>query len=159
MLATVKDAKSSTVVDILQERTSHPDTQHLGGVLVAGNDRVNAFVSTSSLFVPSGAASGVSRVAPVATKGGMNAFAYTKSAAKHFAEPVKHGVNKGQLARPYMKSPLTIQEIMSTGKGIPDTTFKGGLNWRVPGTFRGSQGIWELGINPETNVIYHFNFR
>lgn len=66
--------------------------------------------------------------------------------------------NAGQLARPYMKSSLTIQEIMSTGKGIPDATFKGGMNWKVPGTFRGSQGIWELGINPKTNVIYHFNF-
>jgi len=57
-----------------------------------------------------------------------------------------------------MNSPLTIQEIMSTGKGTLDATFKGGMNWRVPGTFRGSQGIWELGINPKTNVIYHFNF-
>ena len=78
---------------------------------------------------------------------------------KHLTEVVKHGENVGQLARPYMKSPLTIQEIMSTGKGIPDATFKGGLNWRASGTFRGSQGIWELGINPATNTIYHFLFR
>jgi hypothetical protein len=39
-----------------------------------------------------------------------------------------------------MKSPLTIQEIMSTGKGIPDATFKGGMNYKVPGSFNGSQG-------------------
>lgn len=71
---------------------------------------------------------------------------------------VKRGPNAGQLSRPYMNSPLTIKEIMSTGKGIPDATFKGGMNWRVPGTFRGSQGTWELGINPRTNIIYHFNF-
>lgn len=47
---------------------------------------------------------------------------------------------------------------MKTGKGIPDATFKGGFNWKVPGTFRESQGVWELGINPKTKVIYHFNF-
>lgn len=51
-----------------------------------------------------------------------------------------------------------LRKTMSGGKGIPDATFKGGLNFRVPGTFRGSKGIWELGINPKTNVIYHFNF-
>jgi len=62
------------------------------------------------------------------------------------------------MSRPYMNSNLTIKEIMSTGKGIPDATFKGGMNWKVPGNFRGSQGIWELGVNPKTNVIYHFNF-
>lgn len=73
-------------------------------------------------------------------------------------EIVIRGENAGQLVRPYMNSPLTIQEIMSTGKGTLDATFKGGMNWRVPSTFRGSQGIWELGINPKTNVIYHFNF-
>ena len=25
-------------------------------------------------------------------------------------------------------------------------------------TFRRSQGTWQLGINPNTSVIYHFNF-
>lgn len=58
-----------------------------------------------------------------------------------------------------MKSPLTIQEIMSTGKGIPDPYFKGGMNYKVPGSFNGSQGIFELGINPQTNIIYHFLFK
>ncbi|MBX3009843.1 MAG: hypothetical protein KF816_17595, partial [Melioribacteraceae bacterium] len=101
--------------------------------------------------------SGVALEGQVA-KGSTNAFTYTKSAGKHLTEVVTRGANKGQLARPYMNSPLTIQEIMSTGKGTLDATFKGGMNWRVPGTFRGSQGVWELGINPKTNVIYHFNF-
>lgn len=90
---------------------------------------------------------------------GKGIFNFTKTAGKHLNEVVKHGPNAGQLARPYMRSPLTIKAIMATGKGIPDATFKSGMNWRVPGTFRGSEGIWELGINPKTNVIYHFNFR
>jgi hypothetical protein len=96
----------------------------------------------------------------VATKTeSQSKYTYTESAGKHMTDVVKHGEYKGELVRPFMKSPLTIQEIMSTGKGIPDATFKGGFNWRVPGTFRGSQGIWGLGINPKTSIIYHFNFR
>ncbi|CAG5068871.1 hypothetical protein DYBT9623_01603 [Dyadobacter sp. CECT 9623] len=85
-------------------------------------------------------------------------YTFTKSAGKHLTETVSRGANKGQLARPYMNSPLIIQEIMSTGKGIPDAYFKGGVNWKVPGTFNGSKGFYELGINPTTNVIYHFNY-
>lgn len=49
----------------------------------------------------------------------------------------------GQLARLYMRYPLTIQEIMSTDKGIPDATFKGGMNW-VYLELLGAQGIWKL---------------
>ncbi len=90
---------------------------------------------------------------------GNEKYSFTESAKKHLTEFVKHGENAGRLARPYMNSPLTIQGIMSTGKGIPDATFKDGMNWKVPGTFRGSQGTWELGINPNTGVVYHFNFK
>lgn len=90
---------------------------------------------------------------------GSKGFTFTETAAKHFDKVVKkNGWYNGKAARSYMDSPLTIREIMSTGKGIPDATFKGGMNWRVPGTFRGAQGTWELGVNPETNVVYHFFF-
>ena len=92
------------------------------------------------------------------SQAGISEYVYTKTAAKHFSDIVKKGIYKGEMARPYMNSPLTIQEIMQAGKGIPDATFKGGVNWKVPGVFRGTQGIWELGINPKTKVIYHFNF-
>lgn len=85
-------------------------------------------------------------------------YTYTKTAGNHMYDVVKSGENKGQLSRPYMNSPLTIQAIMSTGPGVPDGSFKGGMNWNTPGSFRGSQGFWQLGINPKTNVIYHFNF-
>ena len=67
-------------------------------------------------------------------------------------------LSSGRLSRPYMNSPLTVNEIMASGPGTPDATFPGGLNWRAPGTFRGTEDIWELGINPQTKVIYHFNF-
>ena len=85
-------------------------------------------------------------------------YTYTQTVTNHFLDIVKKGPYKGELLRPFLNSPLTIQEIMKTGKGIPNATFKGGFNWKVPGTFRESQGVWELGINPKTKVIYHFNF-
>lgn len=61
--------------------------------------------------------------------------------------------------RPYINSPSTITNIMKSGKGVPDAYFKGGMNYKVLGSFNGSQGIFELGINPQTNTIYHFLFK
>mgnify|MGYP007115603330 CR=1 FL=1 len=61
--------------------------------------------------------------------------------------------------RPYINSPSTIIDIMKSGKGVPDAYFKGGVNYKVSGSFQGSEGIFELGINPETNTIYHFVFK
>src|ERR1700733_6991590 len=98
------------------------------------------------------------KVGRFAAKSDSQLFSYTNTAAKHMDEVVMHGSNTGRLARPYMRSPLTVQEIMATSKGIPDLTAKGALNYRVPGTFRGSKGIWELVIDPNKNLIYHFNF-
>jgi RHS repeat-associated protein len=96
------------------------------------------------------------RAAKGVTQGG---YTFTKSAAKHFDDIVtKNGWVNGGPARPYMNSPLTIKEIMATGKGIPDATAKGALNFKVPGTFRGSNGTWELVVDPVKNHIYHFNF-
>lgn len=69
----------------------------------------------------------------------VNSLNFQTSAGKHLTEIVPSGKSAGMLERSYMRSPLTIQEIMSTGKGIPDATFKGGMNWKVAGTFRGSQ--------------------
>jgi hypothetical protein len=56
-------------------------------------------------------------------------------------------------------SMLLQNRIMKSGEGVPDAWFKGGMNWKVPGTFQGSEGTFELGINPETNTIYHFLFK
>jgi len=58
-----------------------------------------------------------------------------------------------------MNSPLTIQEIIATGKGVPDPGgIPGALRFDVPGAFRRSAGTWELVVHPETKMIYHFNF-
>ena len=62
--------------------------------------------------------------------------------------------------RPYLNSPLTIQEIQATGAGIPDPGgIPGALFFEVPGGFNGSQGTYQLVIDPENNIIYHFLYR
>lgn len=74
-------------------------------------------------------------------------------------------------SRPYMNSPLTVQEITSTGAGVPDPGgLPGALRYDVPGTISrpgapvGAQnatvsGTYELVIDPNTNTVYHFLFR
>ena len=83
-------------------------------------------------------------------------FSYTKTAGNHVNDIVK---STGQLSRPYLSSPHTIREIMATGRSIPDPGgVAGALRFDVSGTFRGSQGMWELVVHPQTYKIYHFNF-
>ncbi len=87
-------------------------------------------------------------------------FKYSNTAAKHFTEVIRRGPNAGRLSRPYMKSPLTINEIMAAKQPITDPGgLAGGLRWDVPGTFRGNEGTWELVLHPESQIIYHFNFK
>jgi RHS repeat-associated protein len=88
----------------------------------------------------------------VGAKGGIKAI----QAGKY---TLTNKVAQGLATRPYINSPSTITNIMKSGKGIADKFFKGGVNYKVPGTFQGYKGIFELGINPETNTIYHFLFK
>lgn len=75
-------------------------------------------------------------------------FTLSGTVAKHLTEVVKHGPHKGQLARPYLRSPHTVEQVMKAGKGVPDPGgAAGALRWDVPGTFRGSQGTWELVVD------------
>jgi hypothetical protein len=61
--------------------------------------------------------------------------------------------------RPYINSPMLIREIMATGKGVADPMgLAGAVRYDVPGYFNGSQGVWQLVINPTTNTVYHFLF-
>lgn len=87
-------------------------------------------------------------------------FTYTDTAFKHIYDVNTKGSNAGKLSRPFMRSPHLIEEIIATGKSIPDPGgVAGALRWDVKGSFRGSEGTWELVLHPETNVIYHFNFK
>jgi hypothetical protein len=81
-------------------------------------------------------------------------FQLTGTNAAHAAERLPNG----QLVRPYMTSPNTIEEIMATGAGKADPQgVAGALRWDVPGTFRGNEGAWELVVRD--NEILHFLFR
>ena len=87
-------------------------------------------------------------------------YTLSDTVAGHMSETVGGtGTYSGQLARPYLSSPSTIDEIISTGQGVPDPQGVPGLiRYDVPGAFRGSDGTWELLHDPATNTIYHFNF-
>lgn len=99
---------------------------------------------------------------PDAARGGAEAlkvgrFRLTETVAKHATDVVKRGPFKGELARPFLKSPHTIEQIIKTGKGVPDPGgVAGALRYDVPGAFRGSQGTWELVVKGDQ--ILHFNF-
>ncbi len=82
----------------------------------------------------------------------------TETVANHATDVVTKGPFKGELARPFINSPLTMQEIMAAGKPVPDAIKAGALRWNVPGAFRGSAGTWELVVAPATNTVLHFNF-
>jgi len=81
----------------------------------------------------------------------------TETVAGHLKDVVTKGPFKGELARPFLNSPLTAREIMAAGKGVADPGgVAGALRWDVPGTFRGAQGTWELVVKDD--LILHFNF-
>lgn len=87
-------------------------------------------------------------------------YTLTGTVAGHLDETVGGvGEYSGSLSRPYLQSPSTINEIIATGNGVPDPGgLSGALRYDVPGTFRRSAGTWELVVDPNTQIIYHFNF-
>jgi hypothetical protein len=79
--------------------------------------------------------------------------------AEHANETIQSGPFAGQLARPFISSPSLIKEIRASVKPIPDPRgAPGAVRYNSPGTFRGTQGVYELVIHESTNTIYHFNF-
>ncbi|NLJ15777.1 MAG: RHS repeat-associated core domain-containing protein [Clostridiales bacterium] len=72
---------------------------------------------------------------------------YSKTALNHMS------------SRPYMKSTITIQNIMKAGKPVADSSLKSGLKWVVKGAFNGKSGTWELVVDVATNTIVHYLFR
>lgn len=66
----------------------------------------------------------------------------------------------GELVRPYLKSPHTLEQIMKAGKPVADPRgFPGAVRYDVPGAFRGSEGTWELVVHPESKTVLHWLFR
>jgi RHS repeat-associated protein len=95
----------------------------------------------------------IAAVAPEAAEGGMSAEA-TQSEFT-LTRTVENNIG----SRPYLNSPLTIQEIQSTGLGVADPGgLPDALRYDVPGSFNDSNGTWQLVIDPNTGTVYHFLF-
>lgn len=89
--------------------------------------------------------------------GAAGSFRMTETVANHATGLVAKGPFKGELARPFLNSQLTVREIMASGKGTPDPGgVAGALRWNAPGSFRGTEGTWELVIKDD--IILHYNF-
>jgi hypothetical protein len=92
---------------------------------------------------------------------GINAenLSLSQTVANHLNDVITSGANAGRLSRPYLKSPLIAREIMAAKPPIPDPGgVPGALRWDVPGVFRGSNGTWELVVDPKTETILQWNF-
>ncbi|MEV7339461.1 RHS repeat-associated core domain-containing protein [Streptomyces sp. NPDC093544] len=70
--------------------------------------------------------------------------------------------NFGKAARPYMNgnNGQLLQEIMeATAPRMDSRGAPGVVEWRSPGSMNGSNGIWELNIDTNSNKIVHFLFK
>ena len=80
----------------------------------------------------------------------------TKTVENHLND-----LNKsGDRVRPYGNSRILMQEIMavkppaSDPRGVP-----GALRWDVDGAMNGSVGVYELVIDPKSNLVLHLLFK
>jgi hypothetical protein len=107
---------------------------------------IAAAVGTSSALSPEALASGID----------IANLSMTETVANEAAAFAKEGT---LLDRPYINSPLTIQNIIDSSAPVADP---GGVptavRWDAPGIFRGSSGIYQLVIDTKTNTILHFIF-
>ena len=88
----------------------------------------------------------------------LGKYRLSQTVANHLDDLVLRGRFKGEPARPYLNSRQVLEEIVASGKGLPDPGgVPGALRWEVPGTFRGSQGVWEVVVDSADTVL-HWNF-
>jgi hypothetical protein len=116
---------------------------------------------TWALGAGAGEAFGAGAVAFSAARGATNfvklgEWTLDPKVARHIGDISK----SGDLVRPYLNSPMTLREIMAAGKPIADPRgFPGAVRYDVPGAFRGSEGTWELVVQPESKTVLHWLFR
>jgi hypothetical protein len=130
--------------------------------------------------IPSALAGALPAIAPAAGElpqavsgaiGAVQALGAVSSAQTPVEYNLTQTVQNNASSRPYVNSPLTIQQITSTGAGVPDPGgLPGALRYDVPGTMSRSgvpvgspnatvNGTYELVIDPNTNTVHHFLFR
>jgi RHS repeat-associated protein len=97
---------------------------------------------------------------------GLGKLAVDEANQFRFTKTVSDGMylisNAGRYSRPYLRSPgtqLLIQEIMSSGPGIADPGgLPSALRYDAAGFLNGSYGNWELVVDPQSKMVYHFLF-
>jgi hypothetical protein len=141
--------------------------------LTAGPPQAQVMTPVSNYFASEGATTvqGVSTVVGAAGLGrGLAGPGGSTAAISGGDYTFTQTVQEELASRPYINT-LTIQEIVATGKGVPDPGgLPGALRYDVPGTLsRSSQpvgssnatatGTYELVIDPRTNTVYHMLFK
>ena len=147
--------------DPAEPRAPVPQSTTVATVTVTGKRPCGFFCSVGRFFFgPHGVALGIMAIGGGPEDPVTDALAGVEEAEAAAAEySTTATVAKNAATRPFVNSPLTAQEIQATGTGVPDPGgIPGALRYDVPGTFNGSQGTYELVIDPQTNTVYHFNF-
>ena len=147
--------------DRARRRAQKPQSTTVATVTVTGKRPCGFFCSVGRFFFgPHGVALGIMAIGGGPEDPVTDALAGVEEAEAAAAEySTTATVAKNAATRPFVNSPLTAQEIQATGTGVPDPGgIPGALRYDVPGTFNGSQGTYELVIDPQTNTVYHFNF-
>jgi hypothetical protein len=144
------------------------------GVVLASLRSITVVPGSLTFAVGTTSAGGLLMMATTSGGGGKERTASTKAQSAS-PDPVKIGewtldpkvsrhledVSKtGELVRPYLTSIQTLREIMAAGKPLADPRgYPGAVLYRVPGSFRGSQGTWELVLHPESKTVLHWLFK
>jgi hypothetical protein len=152
--------------EVLVEAGSRPETReaninnmYFGGEYKRGGGE--ALATVGSTCVRLGTEYGAAKVLSAAAGGvvWLGRYRLSGTVARHLDDLVARGPFKGERARPFLVSQQLLQELIATGKAVPDPRgVPGALRWDVPGTFRGAEGIWELVIDMNSKTILHWNF-
>jgi len=117
---------------------------------------VTGVAAATALKLP-GLARRLFMASPTVASGGTAVTSYLVKNADRLQRTAT--VMNNVATRPYIQSTQFIQQIMLSGSPMPDPGTAAGLKWVVPGTFNGSQGVFDLVINPDTHTILHFLFQ
>ncbi|MBB5920024.1 hypothetical protein FHR81_001054 [Actinoalloteichus hoggarensis] len=78
---------------------------------------------------------------------------------EHLWDIAPRGRWKGERERSFMDYRTVLDAVMDGSDPVMDPRgTKNTVRWDTPGQYRGREGTWELVINAETNMIYHYNF-
>lgn len=128
----------------LPEQPLVSDVGYLGQLIahILGGPVCQPGIQCGVIFPVAGGAGAAAEGAAATEAAAQSEYTLTQTAENNLA------------SRPYLNSPLTIQEIQSTDLGMPDPGgLPGALRYDVPGSFNGSNGTWQLGMLGVQNLF------